>query len=260
MRHSGLQGKKLTDYKILIIDDEELARQKIQRFLQKTSVKLPGRMILDEAHNGLIGVAKISSFNPSLIFLDIQMPGLSGIELLQQIEDRPFKIVFATAHEEFALNAFEENACDYLLKPFDQERFDRALSKVLKHHSQEKILHGVENSYRSHGKYLEKITYKVGEKVKFIPLTDVLYFESREHYTYAITSEGEKLIDLSLSYLEEQLDPDKFLRIHRHVMVGLVNITAFKKGEPFLVQLKNDQELPVSRNNRKKLLDKIFPC
>ncbi|MBI2519398.1 MAG: response regulator transcription factor [Bdellovibrio sp.] len=250
----------MTDYKILVIDDEELARQKILRFLDKTAIVLPGNLVIEEAQNGLIGLAKISSFAPDLVFLDIQMPGLSGMELLQQIQDRVFKIIFATAHEEFALKAFEESACDYLLKPFDQERFDRALNKVLKLHSQERVLHELEDSYRSTGRYLEKITYKFGEKIKFIKVSEVLYFESREHYTYAITEEGEKLIDLSLAYLEEQLDAQKFLRIHRHVIVALGDITAFKKGEPFLIQLKNGIELPVSRNNRKKLLDKIFPC
>ncbi|MEK6624105.1 MAG: LytTR family DNA-binding domain-containing protein [Bdellovibrionota bacterium] len=249
----------MTKFKILVIDDEELARQKILRFLDNTSVKLPGDLLINEAQNGLIGLEKISSFCPDLVFLDVQMPGLSGIELLQQIEARAFKIIFATAHEEFALKAFEENACDYLLKPFDQERFNCALKKVLKLHSQEKVFLGIEDSYRSRGHHLGKITYKVGEKIKFIQTSEVIYFESRDHYTYAHTIEGEKLIDLSLTYLEEKLDTQNFLRIHRHVIVGLANITAFKKGEPFLIQLRNGIELPVSRNNRKTLLAKIFP-
>ena len=250
----GFRERKLSEFKVLIIDDEPLARQKILRHLKETTSKFPGALAIFEATNGIEGLEKIFCDRPDLIFLDIQMPGMTGMEMLQQLEKRPFKIVFATAYEEFALRAFAENACDYLLKPFDQKRFDQSLEKTLMLHSQEKKLEQLESSFRRGGLPFDKITYKVGDRVKFIPLSFISHFESREHYTYAHTADGEKLIDLSLSYLEKQVNGTQFTRIHRHILVSQAHIQEIKRGENMWVVLKNGLELPVSRNNRKKLL------
>ena len=162
--------------RILIVDDEELARKKIKRFLRTCAPDFS----IHEAENGVRALQSIQEIAPNLVFLDIEMPGLSGLEVLQNIEHRPFKLIFQTAHAEFAVRAFEENACDYLLKPFDQERFQKALQRALARPENENLL-GLENQLRSEKQYLERLSVKLGNKTRLLKVNEVEYFTSKDH-------------------------------------------------------------------------------
>ena len=129
---------------ILIVDDEELARHKIKRFLAESQIQAT----ITEAANGLQALQILSTSSIDLVFLDIDMPGLTGLEVLQNLEQRPFKVIFQTASDAFAIRAFEENACDYLLKPFDRERFQSALQKALARVETDRKLQGFEKQMR----------------------------------------------------------------------------------------------------------------
>lgn len=231
--------------KILVVDDEDLARQKIVRFLSESKTLFEIR----EASNGLQALEMAAKFQPDLIFLDIEMPGLNGLQVLQNLENRSAKIIFQTAYDEYAIKAFEENACDYLLKPFSAERFHKSFAKALQSIQNENVLQKIEDTLSS--QYLEKICVKQGTRVKIISLSDVLCFLSKDHYTFVCTAEGESICDLSLTHIAERIDPAKFKRVHRHAIIAVDSIAAIKNGDNMQVQLKNGLSLPVSRSSRK---------
>jgi two-component system LytT family response regulator len=244
---------KNTTSRILIVDDEQIARQRIRRFLEEDSQEY----VILEASNGIEAIERISSFQPHVVFLDIQMPELSGFDVLRQVENRNFQLIFQTAYDEYALQAFEESACDYLLKPFPKERLQKALSKALSGVDQKISLSALEGKLAKRNEHLEKITYKQGGKTKVLEVSNVLYFLSQDHCTSAFSSVGEHLIDLSLSHLEERLDPEKFLRCHRNNIVAVDQIKSVGGVKESEITLKNGTNLPVSRNNRSIVLERL---
>jgi two-component system LytT family response regulator len=235
---------------VLIIDDEKLARQKIARFLAER----PESFSIREAANGLEAKRLIAERAPLLILLDVEMPGLSGLELLAQLEERPFKVVFQTAFADFALRAFEENACDYLLKPFPAERFNQAIDRALRAADSERRLRNLE---RRSGQSLERLVVKQGSRMQIVNVADIECFVSRDHYTCIHTRQGEYVCDLSLSHLEERLDGRIFQRLHRSNIVRLAAVQAITRGENMSVRLSGGLELPVSRNNRARLKEAV---
>ena len=241
--------KSLDNPKVLIVDDEKLARQKIRRFLEGSNVN----PLVEEAVNGLEALSKISSTKPDIVFLDIQMPGLSGFEVLQHLEERSFKLIFQTAYDEYAIQAFEENACDYLLKPFTRERFQRSFERAMTSLGVQRELSHLERRLVENKKFLEKIAVKQGSKFKIINLNDVICFISQDHYTCAYVGSSEYICDPSLSHLEGRLPPDVFLRLHRNNIVKVSEIKSVMGGENMTAELSNGLKLPVSRNNRKRL-------
>jgi two-component system LytT family response regulator len=224
--------------KVLIVDDEELARRKIQRLLGKGYV-------IREARHGQEALQILREWTPDLLFLDIEMPELSGFDVLQNLEQRPFKIIFQTAHDAFALKAFDENAIDYLLKPFDQERFDRALARALAASEGERRLAGLEQQ-----RYLEKISVRQGATTRIVAVDDIDYFSSQDHYTFIHRGDDEWICDLSLNFLEQRLSPEKFLRTHRHLLVRRQRVVAVHGGPTMHVELSSGRCLPVARARR----------
>jgi two-component system LytT family response regulator len=235
--------------KILIVDDEKLARDRIRSFLDKHDDKFS----VLEAANGLSALEILRSQEVDILFLDIQMPELSGMEVLGQLESRPFQVIFQTAFDEYAVQAFEANACDYLLKPFSQERFEAALDRAQKRINGGSQLRKVESSLQARDGFLTKICVKQGVKSLLVPIAEVLGFLSQDHYTTVLTATNEYLIDLSLNHLEERLDPARFQRLHRNNILALDCIKAVIGGENMQVELSNGSRFPVSRNNRKKV-------
>ena len=242
--------------RILIVDDEPLALQKLSRYLSKSGQEF----IIQEANNGIAAVEAIEKFKPDIIFLDIQMPGLSGFEVLQQFAERPFLVVFQTAFDEFAIQAFEEHACGYLLKPFTFERFQKALTTVLARATDQERLQALEEKLSSREGYLQRLTVKYGSQIKILSTQQIACFISKNHYTCVyFDGKNEGITELSLSYLIKRLDPMQFSQFHRNNIAQLSAINGLsttREGEMF-IDLINGMKLPISRSNRsiaKKLI------
>ncbi|MES2734035.1 MAG: LytTR family transcriptional regulator DNA-binding domain-containing protein [Bacteroidota bacterium] len=240
--------------KALIIDDEELARNIIRAFLHA----YPAIEIVGECANGFEGLKAIQELKPDLIFLDIQMPKITGFELLELL-DTPPMIVFSTAFNQFAIQAFELNAIDYLLKPYSRERFDAALQKVLQRHQQQSqskdtILPLMEH-VRQQEDMLQRVVVKNGSKIKVIPIDKINYLESQDDYVMIYTAEEKNLKQWTMKYFEEHLPSEHFIRIHRSYMVHIAQIAQlelYEKGT-YLLILKNGSKLPVSQTGHTRL-------
>jgi len=196
----------------IIIDDERLARAELRKLLQD----FPEVEVIDEAANAEEGVTKIEAQNPDLIFLDIQMPGRTGFDMLASLEKSP-NVIFTTAYDEYALKAFEVNALDYLLKPVEPKRLADALLKV-KQKDEEEML-----SYNNRGILGEndQVFVKDGERCWFVKLSDVRLFESVGNYAKVFFGTNKPLILKSLNALEERLDEKVFFRANRKHIINL---------------------------------------
>jgi two-component system LytT family response regulator len=237
--------------RLLIVDDEELARQRVRRYVAQFEQPFE----LAEAASGLAAVAVIRTFQPHIVLLDIAMPGLSGLEVLQQFEQRPFLVIFQTAFDEFAVRAFEENACDYLLKPFDAKRLHKALQQALHRVADEERLRTLEAQLAARDGALQRLTVKQGQRVRLIEVSDIHCFISQDHYTCVyFGAQLEGIVDLSLTRLTERLDPTAFVQLHRNNIVrvqAVVAVSLTRQGE-MVVELTNGMKLPVSRAHRRQ--------
>lgn len=246
--------------RILIVDDESLARQRVVRYVRQ----IRQDFLIAEAESGIRAVELIQSFQPEILLLDIEMPGLSGFEVLQQFELRPYQVIFQTAFDQFAIQAFEENACDYLLKPFTAERLQLALARALNRVADEKKLRALESRLAERQGYLQQLVIKQGNRLRVVMESEVYCFISRDHYTCVYFGDEQKTLegicDLSLARLAERLDPNRFCQVHRNSIIKISSILALgksKEGE-VCVELVNGMKLPVSRSNQravKQLLD-----
>ncbi|MEW6207813.1 MAG: LytTR family DNA-binding domain-containing protein [Acidobacteriota bacterium] len=234
--------------RILIVDDEPLARQRIARYLAQR--RLP--LVIEEAESGLRAVELIAEFRPDIIFLDVEMPGLSGLEVLQQFEERPFQVVFETAYDEFAIRAFEEHACDYLLKPFTEARFNHALDRALKQSADHARLRALEATLAEREGHLSRVIVKHGGRMRIVEAREITCFVSRDHYTCVYFGGGrEGLADLSINFLSERLDPRAFIRLHRNSIARISAIKAVSSREDEMtVELEGGIALAVSRSRR----------
>lgn len=237
--------------KILVVDDESLARDRIRRFFDELNMEVE----IEEAHDGIQALEKLESLKSDIVFLDVQMPGLTGFEVLQQIEDRSFHLIFQTAYDEYAMKAFEENACDYLLKPFSMDRFKKAIDKVLNLQAQNEVLKKLEHEVHRKQGFLDRIAVKQSGKMKIVDVGSVDCFVSRDHYTCIYSGSSELISDLSLSWLEERVDSNKFVRCHRNNIVAVNQIKSVGGTNDSEIELKNGMKLPLSRNNRRRVLD-----
>ncbi len=245
--------------KVLIIDDESLARDLLTSYL-KTEDDIE---ILGECGNGFEGIKAIQEQKPDLVFLDIQMPKLSGFEMLELIEEPPF-IIFATAHDEFAIKAFEANAIDYLLKPFSKDRCRQALEKFRERYQEgqtgrETVQKLVDYS-DAHQEVLERIVVRVGAKIKIILPENILYLEAQDDYVMIYTKEGKFLKQKTMSYFERHLEAKDFVRIHRSYIVRIEQIAQIELfgKDTHIAVLKDGSKLSVSRSGYsrlKKVLD-----
>jgi len=231
----------MTKLKAIIIEDEPLARDLIKNFLNsENDIELMG-----EFDNGFSGLKAINELKPDIVFLDVQMPKLTGIELLELLDEYP-KIIFTTAYDEFAIKAFELNAVDYLLKPFSKERFKQALSKVGTKTSNniEQLKNHVLKSTA-----INKIVVKSSNNVVVIPINDIIYFESEDDYVMIYTRTGKHLKHITMKVLEEQLDASKFVRIHRSFIINVDELTKIEKfgKDNYQVILNGNIKLSVSR-------------
>lgn len=235
-------------HKALIIDDERLARNELKKMLQD----FPEIEVIGEAANANEGIEKIESLSPDLIFLDIQMPGKTGFDMLCELERTPH-VIFTTAYDEFALKAFEVNALDYLMKPVEPKRLADALHKL--HQAEEKemssSLAGINRGMLSEN---DQVFVKDGERCWFVKLTEVRLFESVGNYAKVYFAGNKPLILKSLNALEERLDEKVFFRANRK---HIVNLRMIDKVEPYfngglLLDLKGGEKIEVSRRQAVK--------
>jgi two-component system LytT family response regulator len=232
----------------IIIDDERLARNELKKLLEQH----PEIQIIDEASGVDEGVEKIELARPDLIFLDIQMPGKTGFDLLGELEKAP-KVIFTTAFDEFALKAFEVNALDYLLKPIDPNRLSDAIQKLQTELALEQasLLGG---SVRGPLTEADQVFVKDGEKCWFVKLAEIRLFESVGNYAKVYFSTNKPLILKSLNALEDRLDEHVFFRANRK---HIINLHWIEKIEPYfngglLVELKGGEKIEISRRQTVK--------
>ena len=204
----------------VVVDDEDLARRRLIKLLLQFAAEVE---IVGEARNGDEALAVISSLRPDVVFLDVQMPGCDGFEVVRRLTVKPF-IVFATAYSEYALKAFEENSVDYLLKPVGEKRLEKTVAKlrVFTGSASSAARDNIEKMLaRLAAPSLQRLKVTLGDKIYLIDLPDIAYFESREKYTYLHTTDREYVIDGTLADLEGKLDPSAFVRIHRSYIVNV---------------------------------------
>ena len=228
----------------IVIDDERLARNELKKLL----TDYPEVEVIGEAGNVDEAVKLIDELGPDLIFLDIQMPAKTGFDLLAELEVVP-AVIFTTAHDEYALKAFEVNALDYLLKPIDPKRLSDAIQKVIQVEEREEIANENRGDGRSFLSDNDQVFVKDGEKCWFVKLSEIRLFESVGNYARVFFGPNKPLILKSLNSLEERLDPKTFFRANRK---HIVNLRMIEKVEPFfngglLLEIKGGEKIEVSR-------------
>jgi len=216
-------------YCTLIADDEQPARDRLKKLLAEHTDKIE---LIGEAQNGIECREMIDRLKPDLVFLDIQMPGLNGFEVLQQTSHSPV-VIFCTAYDEFALKAFETNSIDYIVKPIKAERIQKSIEKLdtLKRNSDKQNLLRIIDSYMSQTpkKEITSIPVKLGDRMLFVRIEDVVYFSAEEKYVTIHAKDGKTfLCDFPLKSLEDKLS-DKFIRIHRSLLANISRIKEIDK-------------------------------
>jgi len=235
----------------ILIDDESLARDVVKFYLQS----YPEIEVVAECCDGFEGIKAITQLKPDFIFLDIQMPKISGFEMLELIEQPP-GVIFTTAFDEFAIKAFEVNAVDYLLKPIEKDRFDMAIQKLLNKVTQVESrnkelmemasLSPIQNN---------RVVVKKNGVIKILNVIDLHYIEADDDHVKLSTTEGAFFKNKTMSFFEKTLDSSQFIRIHRSYIINLSQVSRIelKEKESYIVLLKSDIWLPVSKTGYLKL-------
>lgn len=240
--------------KAIIIDDEPLARSMVLEYLEP----YPDITVVQECSDGFEGLKAIQQHQPGLIFLDIQMPKITGFEMLELLEDPP-PVIFTTAFETYAVRAFDAHAIDYLLKPFSKERFDKALQKWMEQGkaglTEQPVMAVTADALAQSQVMHHRIVVKDGGKIKIIPVQDIQYLEAADDYVKIITAEGYFLKSKTMNYFEQLMDAQQFVRTHRSYMVNVQAITRIEpyEKESHLAILRGGQKIPVSKTGYGKL-------
>jgi two-component system LytT family response regulator len=238
----------------IVIDDEKLAREITKGYLSKH----PEIEIIAECSNGFDAIKKINEDKPDLIFLDIQMPKISGFEMLELLDDPP-AIIFTTAYDQYAIKAFEVSAVDYLLKPFSEERFNDALKKSFllindkfQHNS---TIKNIIDHHDEKIEFLERVVIKDGSKISIVPVESIKWIEAQDDYVMINSEQGRFLKKKTMKFFENHLDENMFIRIHRSYIINadFIQHLEQKGKESYQLILKNGRELPVSKTGLSKL-------
>jgi two-component system LytT family response regulator len=239
-----------------LVDDEPLAVSRLSRLLNET-----GRVTVEGFSNDPVdAIAWLSSHTVDAVFLDINMPGMNGFEMLRMLDPQP-NVVFTTAYDHFALEAFRASSIDYLVKPVDQEQLDRALTKLerlsVPHEDQAGLLKRLEAALSTkHPRYPERIASRIGDRILFLDLPRVTHFYAEDKLTFAAVKGKPHIVDHTISDLEQKLDPAKFYRIHRST---LLNLSWVQEMDSLLVRLKDDSrtELVIARDRTRGLRERL---
>ncbi len=243
-------------YQTIIIEDEPLALQRLTRLLQPYSDFIE---VIAQATNGEEAIEMINALKPDLIFLDIQLPELNGFEVLARLAHVPL-VIFSTAYDEFALKAFETNTIDYLLKPVEPERLQRALEKLrrLTGNEQIQLQAQLQNLLAEIKKpKLQRLQVRTGDRIRLLDYNEILFFRAVDKYVEVHTHHETHLLDQSLNQLEAELSAEQFVRIHRAVLVNMNHVLEIVRGlgGNYRVRMRDKKatELPVSRASKSKL-------
>lgn len=234
--------------KTIIIDDEPLAAGIVQEFL----AGFPQFQVLEVCQDGFQGLKAIQHHQPDLIFLDVQMPKITGFEMLELI-DSPPAVIFTTAFDQYAVKAFDAMAIDYLLKPFSQERFSKAIEKFLAQANEPQLEE--REGLNQLAEKSNRLVVRVKNEIKIIPIHEVTYFEAEDDYISIHTPGGKYLKKMTMKSLEDAMDPGKFARVHRSFMVNLNQITQIEPFErdSYILKMRDGNQVPVSKTGYSRL-------
>jgi len=244
----------------IIIDDEAPAREVIKNYAQDH----PDIRIVAECSNGFEGLKMMAEHQPDLVFLDIQMPKLTGFELLELLDDPPV-IIFSTAYDQFAIKAFEVSAADYLLKPYSRQRFaealDRARMFMQDRGGHRQVVASLVKQQEASREPLQRIVVKTGNKIHLVPVEEVVWLEAQDDYVMIHAKDGGHLKARTMKYFETHLDRREFVRIHRSHIVRLSFIKQLEQTgkESYRALLHNGKRLPVSKSGSAILRKTLEP-
>ena len=239
--------------KVVIVDDEKSGRALIKEYLENHE----DLILVGEANNGVDAIAIINEFSPDLVFMDIQMPGLTGFDVLEHLNELP-NIIFSTAYDKYALQAFDVHAVDYLLKPYTRDRFNKAISK-LQPDSVKNIAPLADQHIMAKTDYPDRMIVEKGTKYVTLATNDIFVIEAYGDYSKIFDKRDSYLSNRGIGQLEEKLNPKQFLRIHRSTIVNLLAIVEVAKyGKSYMLHLKNQQKVKVSRSYVDKIKDLII--
>jgi len=249
----------MTKLKSIIIEDEHLAAELLAKNLEgHTKIELIGKF-----DNGFSGLKAIQDLNPDLVFLDIDLPKLTGLELLELLDDAPM-IIFTTAYNQYAIEAFEKNAIDYLLKPFSKQRLFQAIDKALSKTNppslaSSEIENLITSIHEDEQNQLDRIAVKDKSDIHLIAVEDVVYIEAQDDYVSIKTKERAFLKNARLKFFEQNLDPQKYIRVHRSFIVNIAFIRKLENynKDSYLLILINDDKINISRSGL-QLLRKVL--
>jgi two-component system LytT family response regulator len=240
----------------IIVDDEKLARDLLREYLES----FPEIEVVAESTKGQEAVEHINKFKPDLIFLDVQMPGMNGFDVLEEIDHQPY-VIFSTAYDQYAIKAFEKNAVDYMLKPLDEERFGLAVKRALNRIQSEqsnldqllKSLKADKNVYETH------IFVQKSEKLFNLPVEEIIYLEASGDYTIITTKADQFVSSSGIGKLEEIMNPELFIRIHRSTIINLNSLKEIERhfNGGMVVKMQNGKSFPVSRTYAKAIRKKV---
>lgn len=236
--------------KTIIIDDEPLAAEIVQEFL----ADLDQFEVLEVCQDGFQGLKAIQHHKPDLIFLDVQMPKITGFEMLELLDEPP-SVIFTTAFDQYALKAFDAKAMDYLLKPFSEARFNQAIARFLESFEKKSKEERQVPDLSELAEKSNRLVVRVKNDIKIIPVPEVVYFEAEDDYVAIHTADGKFLKKMTMKTLEESLDPAKFTRVHRSFIINLNGVTGIEPYErdTYLVKLRAGEQIPVSKTGYARL-------
>jgi two-component system LytT family response regulator len=251
----------MSKIKIMIVEDERPARDLLKSYLEE----YPDIEILGYYDNGFDGLKAINELKPDAVFLDVQMPKLTGFELLEVLEHQP-EVIFTTAYDQYAIRAFERNAVDYLLKPFSKGRFREAITKLNTRlatkeggDKEESSIEKIRQHFAESDEKLHRVVIKKSGKIHVISTRDINFLEAQDDYVMIYTDEGKYLKQQTMKYFEKHLDNEQFVRVHRSY---IANITCIERIEPyeksnFVLILKDGNKVPVSRTGMQVLKENL---
>ncbi|KGE88086.1 LytR/AlgR family response regulator transcription factor [Phaeodactylibacter xiamenensis] len=235
--------------KVVLVDDEPAGRKLIQQYLKA----YPELVLVGKANNGVDAIKVINEFQPDLLFLDVQMPGMNGFEVLTHLEEIP-QIIFSTAYDQYALKAFEVHAVDYLLKPYTKERFHEAVQRVLQSESQTEAGRLTESLLEEKQTYPERILVQSGRRLINLAVQRIIRVEADGDYSRLITGEQTYLSNYGIGKIEDRLDPKVFIRVHRSSIINIHYVESVDKyASSYDVKMQNGDVVRVSRGYMDKI-------
>jgi two-component system LytT family response regulator len=240
--------------KVIIVDDERAGRELISEYL----LDYPELIGIAEANNGVDAVKQINEFQPDLVFLDIQMPGLTGFQVIPHLVEIP-QIIFSTAYDAYALEAFEVHAVDYLLKPYTKERFKKAITRTSLEQEINNIGSLAESLMINQQQYPEHILVNKNKKLLTLETSAIIWIEAYGDYAKLHTADQVFVSNYGITALEERLNPKVFMRVHRSFIINLKQILSVEKyGKGYDIHMKNNEHVKVSRGFAHKLKELMF--